>query len=193
MDEHIPLFLPERVYEEIEKAKQGADDSDHRFIASLLEGYKWQFYVLNAIQSYGYWGTIHPLYIRPDFEQRSDFSDAFDILVGPHPHSGNGATWVHSLDVKARTRLFNSPADFPFPSIIIEPHSRFKARKDILPDFWAHVSQFSGGIIFVSKESVSDWDIENKKGRDYITAPKKHFLSIDQYIEQLPTKPLVLR
>lgn len=193
MDQHIPLFLPERAKKEIEKAKQGADDSDHRFIAHLLEGYKWQFYVLNAIQSHGYWGTIHPLYVRPDFEKRADFSDEFDILIGPVPINGDGIAWIHSVDVKARTRSFNGPEDFPFPSIIIEPHSRFKSRANVLPDYWAHVSQYTGGIIFISKDTVKDWSIESKRGRDYITAPSEHFLSLDQYIEQLPTKPLVLR
>jgi len=189
MDEHIPLFLSDEVRKQIEQAKQGADDSDHRFIDHLVSGYKWQLYVLNAIQSQGYWGTVHPLQVRPDFGQRDDYSDAFDILVGPSPHQ-IGVQWTHNLDVKARTRAFESPEDFPFPTIIIEPASRFTARGELLPTHFAMVSQYTGGIIVISSESARDWSTEYKKGRKYITAPKESFMSFDDYIASLPTLPL---
>ena len=188
--EALPLYMPDSVKHELQAARNGATKSDNAFLEQLIEGYKWQLYVLNAIQSHGYWGTVHPLRIRPDFADRADYSDAYDILVGSAPH-GTSVQWMHHHDVKARTRSFETPEDFPFPTVIIEPASRFHSRGDTLPDYFTHVSRYTGKIIVVPTDDVSKWDIEYKKGRKYITAPKELCVSFDDYITNLPSKPLL--
>lgn len=189
MDIQIPLKLPEETYKQIKEAQKDATDSDARFVAQLVDGYKWQLYVLNAIMAHGHWGCIHPLHVRPDFESRANFSDAYDVLIGSHPD--DPTRWTRDIDVKARTRAFDTPADFPFPSVIIEPKTRFDKRAGSYPDYWAHVSQYTGGIVFVGSEGIKDWDIETKRGREYITAPVKDCLSLEEFISSLPV-PLVV-
>jgi hypothetical protein len=188
MDMNIPLHLPHETQNQIDKANKDATDSDARFVASLLDGFKWQLYTLNAIQAYGHWGCIHPLHVRPDYQSRGSFSDSYDILIGSHPDAVR--TWTYDIDVKARTRAFDDPKSFPFPTIIIEPLSRHKSRRGDLPDFYAHVSQYTGSIIFVPTSGQSEWDIEKKRGREYVTAPVSQFLSLEDFVSALP-EPLV--
>ena len=189
MDINIPLHLPNATKQQITKAQTDATDSDARFVSQLLDGYKWQLYVLNAIMAYGHWGCIHPLHVRPDFESRGRYSDAYDILIGSHPNATNA--WSTNIDVKARTRAFETPADFPFPTVIIEPKARFDKRAGVYPDYWAHVSQYTGGIVLVGSTGIQSWDIETKRGREYITAPVKDCLSLEDFISSLPS-PLVV-
>lgn len=178
----IPFYLPEEATKQLEEAEENASDYDKRFLKQLIQGYKWQVYVLQAIQSRGHWGTVHPLRVRPERSQAAQYTDKFDIKVGSGPRPRK--SWSVEIDVKARTRTFKSPASFPFKSIIIEPVDRFDKRESY-PDYWCMVSQNNGEMIFIPSKNKKEWKIEIMAGRKYRTAPKKEFLSLGQFLEEL--------
>jgi len=185
MDVTIPLYVPPEVQAAQREAQSNATGSDHKFLAQLIDGYKWQQFVLSVVQSYGYWGAIHPLRIRPKRALANQYSDAFDIKIGSQPFEAE--PWEQTIDVKARTRAFEAPEDFPFPTIIVEPLSRYEKRSS-MPDWYAMVSQFPPhNVLFLS--GATKLSTETKRGREYVTSPTKHWLTVDQFIESLPRIP----
>jgi hypothetical protein len=189
MDIQIPLHLPSEAGEQLKAAKGNATRSDTNFLNKLIDGYKWQVYALSAIQSYGHWGAVHPLRIRPTASERSEYGDEYDILIGPKASRDNGVCsgWVKEVDVKARTRTFTTPDSFPFDTIIIEPSARLARRGQSVPDYWCMVSQFNGALIFINYEDTAmHWSQESKKGIRYTTAPRECFLTLGQFLEELP-------
>jgi len=184
MTDTIPLYLPEEAHKALEVAKENGNSADHRFIDNLMSGYKWQLFVLHALQSYGHWGAIHPLRVRPESSERAHYGDSFDIAVGSGPMETGG--WVRYIDVKGRTRTFEDPESFPFPTILVEQMSTFNKRKGDYPHYWCMVSQFNQKMIFLPSMDQDGWRKEVKKGIAYKTAPKESFLSLGAFLEQLP-------
>ena len=189
MDIQIPLHIPSEAGDQLEEAKGNATRSDTNFLNKLVEGYKWQVYALCAIQSYGFWGAVHPLRVRPDASKRGAYGDEYDILIGPKASRDDGVSsdWIKEVDVKARTRTFTTPDSFPFDTIIIEPTARLEKRGESMPDYWCMVSQFNGALIFINYEdTAARWGQEFKKGIRYTTAPRECFLTLGQFLEELP-------
>lgn len=186
---NIPLYVPEQSKEMMREAEDGATPNDKAFLRKLSEGYRWQVYVMSALQAYGYWAQVHPLRVRPSAEKHAEFSDSFDIKIGGSP--GSDMAWERSIDVKARTRTFDGPDTFPFDTIIIEPSTRF-ARRTHYPDCWCMVSQYNSAMIFIPSDNHENWATEFKKGISYKTAPREEFLSLEQYIGTLPEQPKLL-
>lgn len=91
--------------------------------------------------------------------------------------------WIVELDVKARTREFDTPESFPFPTIIVEPKSRYDKRK-FVPDWYAMVSQVNHGMLFLP--GSMPLDVEEKRGREYYTAPKEEWYSLEEFLATLP-------
>jgi hypothetical protein len=185
---HIPLYVPEQSKEMMDEALDSATPSDKAFLRKLADGYRWQVYVMSALQSYGYWAQVHPLRVRPSAEKHADYSDSFDIKIGSGPSYLE--PWERSIDVKARTRTFDGPETFPFDTVIIEPTARFN-RRDLHPDCWCMVSQYNAAMIFIPSDNHEEWATEYKKGISYKTAPREEFLSLEQYIGTLPESPLL--
>lgn len=187
MEANVPLYIPPNARTQLEDAQANAGRGDTHFLVKLVEGYKWQVYVLGAIMAHGYSGALHPLRVRPDVTERDAYGDAFDILIGPRPVDGGilCSDWSKEVDVKARTRAFDSPDSFPFDTIIIEPAARFEKRTR-LPDYWCMVSQFTRATIFISSEGASEWVDEFKTGIRYKTAPRQDFLTLEQFLDDLP-------
>ena len=169
-------------------ARSSGDKYDDAFLNSLFDGFRWQAFVLHAIQSYGHWGQLHPLRVRPDRGSRADYSDAFDLLIGSCPYS-TGPTWCVEIDVKARTREFTTPDSFPFPTIIVEPKSRYDKR-DKVPDWYAMVSQVNHGMLFLP--GSVPLSLETKRGREYYTAPKEEWFTLEGFLDKLrvPLSPV---
>ena len=178
--ECVPFYLPPAARKELAVARKNTKKDDDIFLDDLLHGYKWQLYVLNALQAYGYWGRICPLRVRPDKAHRRAYSDKFDILIG----GCDG--WVLDVEVKARSQPFGEPRSFPFDNVFIEPLSRFEARKGSYPDWWAVVSTKNCSIIFTPDCHMKSWNSEVSMGRSYMSAPREVFVSLDQFLEQLP-------
>lgn len=185
MTDTIPLYLPEEAHKALEVAKENGNSADHRFINNLMSGYKWQLFVLHALQSYGYWGCVHPLRVRPESGVRNQYGDDYDIIIGSHPAYVD-TSWWRDIAVKGRTRTFEDPESFPFPTILVEQMSTFNKRDGVYPDYWCMVSQFNQKMIFLPSKNQKYWKIETKKGITYKTAPKESFLSLGAFLEQLP-------
>jgi len=108
-------------------------------------------------------------------------------MVGSGPDVPGRDSWSIEIEVKARTRTFTTPESFPFPTIIIEPSSRF-CKRETHPDWYCMVSQENYAMLFL--KSKEEYSVEEKKGREYITAPKEEWLSLDQFLEELPEASL---
>jgi len=186
----IPLHLPPDAEAAIEVATSNANAGDKKFIDNLLSGYKWQLYVLNALQAYGHWGHIHPLKVRPKSSERKDYGDAYDIVIGSEPESQ--PCWFAEIAVKGRTRTFTTPESFPFPTILVEQLSTFEKRDGDLPDYWCMVSQFNQSMIFLPSSESKLFEDEAKKGILYKTAPKESFLSLEAFLDSLPAPGVTL-
>jgi hypothetical protein len=50
------------------------------------------------------------------------------------------------------------------------------------------VSQENYAMLFL--KSKEEYAVEEKRGREYITAPKEEWLSLDQFLEELPEASL---
>lgn len=87
------------------------------------------------------------------------------------------------VDVKARTREFTTPDSFPFPTIIVEPKSRYDKR-DKVPDWYAMVSQVNHGMLFLP--GSVPLSLETKRGREYYTAPKEEWYTLEGFLATLP-------
>jgi hypothetical protein len=189
-DGTIPFYLPASARAQIAKATENADDHDARFLQQLIEGFKWQTYVANAIGSYGLATKVHPLRVRPERKKAKGYGDSFDVLVGysdpkaPCENCGLVTEW-YSIEVKARTRAFTTPKDFPFPTVMVEPLSRYKKRKGELPDWYCIVSQLNQNMMFISTDSADEWEPLKKLGREYITARTELFVDVDQFVKEL--------
>ena len=190
-DGTLPFYLPASARAQIAKATKNADDHDARFLQQLIEGFKWQTYVANAIGSYGMATKVHPLRVRPDRKKAKGYGDAYDVLVGAHKkvdcdecgNEGLITVW-RSIEVKARTRAFTTPEDFPFPTVMVEPLSRYEKRTE-LPDWYCIVSQLNQNMMFIDTKTAPEWEPLKKMGREYITARKEFFVDVDQFIKEL--------
>lgn len=172
--------IPSKTQEQIEVAREKGNYHDERFLDQLVDGYRWQVYVLNAIMAEGYWGRVHPLRVRPDRRVASRYSDSFDILIGGY----NG--WFVDVEVKARSQRFDSPDTFPFETVLVEPMRRFEARDGDLPDYWAVVSTVTGSIMIASSTDIDEWVVETKMGVDYAACPRELFVTVDEFCETIP-------
>ena len=186
MCDTIPFNLPKQSMDELHTAMGNARGSDNTFLNSMLDGYRWELYVLGQLQMYGYWGAIHPLRTRPDRVQAKDYSDPYDILLGSQPGVKIRDSWQLHLDVKARSYQFNTPDTWPFDTVTVDPVSRYEKR-DVKPDWWAVVSSRSHGIMFISNEDLLKGEEEFLPGYcSYKSAPKELFISLDAFVERLP-------
>jgi hypothetical protein len=167
---------------QLEVARQNADGSDNAFLDRLERGYKWQLHVASKLMLAGYAVQCQPLQVRPDRSQIEEYQDDYDLLV-----TRVGARWKRHIEVKSRTLSFeDSPASFPFGTIIVERGETY-ARRTRLPDFWVMVSQPTGSCIAVgSKDVRRTHSTETKRGCEYIVAPKEVFVSFEEMLDQFP-------
>lgn len=197
MCETIPFRLPNLSEEEIDVALGNARGSDNTFLSTMLDAYRWELYVLNQFQMRGYWGAIHPLRVRPDRTKASDYTDPYDIVIGSRPGTAIKRSWQVHMDVKARSYPFTDPEDWPFPTVTVDPVSRWdnRARAKNIPDWWAVVSsRGDNGIMMISTEDLT------KYGKDeylpgfsvYKSAPKERFISLRAFVDLLPEPELSL-
>lgn len=176
----LPLYLPAEAQAELDVARDGANQHDKRFIEQLVAGYRWQVFALNALQAYGYWGRICPLRVRPDRASAHSYSDDFDILVGGYDG------WVREIEVKARSQPFSDPSSFPFETVLMEPITRFNGREGAYPDWWCVVSTVTEELMFTEACHMDQWATESALGREYRSAPRENFLSLQQFCDALP-------
>jgi hypothetical protein len=193
MCETIPFTLPRQSGEEMDTALGNARGSDNSFLKQMLDGYRWELYVLTQLQMRGYWGAIHPLRVRPDRCQAKDYSDPYDLVLGSRPGTSIKESWQVHLDVKARSYPFSEPGDWPFPTVTVDPVGRYERRTN-KPDYWAVVSSRSAAIMFISEHDLaSHGQDEYLPGHStYKSAPKEKFISMDAFLERLPEPEISL-
>jgi len=187
MCETIPFNLPKQSMDELDTAMGNARGSDNTFLNSMLDGYRWELYVLGQLQMYGYWCAIHPLRTRPDRVSAKDYSDPYDILLGSQPGTAISASWQLHLDVKARSYQFSTPDTWPFDTVTVDPVSRYEKR-EVKPDWWAIVSSRNNSMMFIDNDTlISEGEDEFLSGYcSYKSAPKECFISMEAFVKRLP-------
>ena len=92
-----------------------------------------------------------------------------------------------SLEIKARGQDYMGRDDFPFDDLILEPEARYRARHEgrRWPDVWGCVSQVTGQVIWYPSRCLGATFEITKQGRQYRTAPIKHFLTTEELSDYL--------
>jgi hypothetical protein len=192
MYDTMPFNLPQQAHTELNTALNNARGSDNTFINALVDAYRWELYTLGQIQMYGHWGTIHPLHTRPDRVEASNYSDPYDIVIGSQPGIPIQQSWQLHLDVKARSYPFTEPDTWPFPTVTVDPVSRFK-RRNVKPDWWVIVSSCNGSVMFIDAKSLLAGGEEYLPGHSiYKSAPRESFISLRAFVERLPAATVTL-
>jgi hypothetical protein len=137
------------------------NDIERKFRARIANGYKWQCVVAQRISQRGIPAHVPPLIIRPDIAVREQYRDGGDIVAG------RGDT----IEVKSRSKVFHSVADYPWDPIFVEAAESWD-RRTSLPKFFVVVSTKTGAAIACSGITVSRYHVveptqDHERGIDY--------------------------
>lgn len=141
------------------------DDIDPTFVDDLIASEPAVIAAAQWLRGKGLAVVTRPTRIRPTPEQRSEFSDFSDLEI------------LQKVEVKHRPKIdFQSPADFPFPSVTVDVCHRYD---EAFPKPYAYlILNASLSAAFIVKcETRPMWSRAKKKARgrirDYYDCPLK--------------------
>ncbi len=118
---------------------------DEGFRRQLTTGHRWQRYVAERLRAEGLVVHESPLSFRHDFDDRHRYRNEADLVVGDQ-----------RLEVKSRDRRFWSPADYPYPTALVDTVDKWDAR-DPEPLALLLVSQKTRTILVVPASTKEHW------------------------------------
>lgn len=124
--------------------------NEELFREELEAGHQAAEEVARRIEAAGIPVSVTPLRLRDSIEERYEFADEFDLLVGErHPCK---------VDVKSRRLAFTGPADYPYPTAFVDTVSGWEA-KGSKPVAVVLVSRLSGGLAVIGLSTREHWSI----------------------------------
>lgn len=109
-------------------------ENDELFKQQLLEGRKWEQYVCQRIENWGFDPELGVLKVRDHIDEAAEYADQVDLKV-----------MGYVIEVKSRDQRFTNPDDFPFDDVFIDTVRGIGAKTD--PDFYVCVSQYTKRMI----------------------------------------------
>jgi hypothetical protein len=132
-------------------------ENDELFRELLETGHAFAVKVAEALLSEGLAVTVTPMEWRETIEDRHEFADECDLVVG--------RSRQQVVDVKSRKLRFSGPADFPYRTAFVDTVSGWNA-KTRKPIAIVLVSQrIPGGMAVIPRSTEPQWTQEIKYDR----------------------------
>lgn len=157
------------------------DNIDPTFVNDLLESKSSIWTAAQILNNIGLTVTIPPTNIRPNPEQRMDYSDNGDLVLNLR------------VEVKRRNLHFTSTQDYPFPTIIVDVCHKYN-NPQTKPLFYLIFNQTMTHIAIIHCATTEQYwttrtintPVRGPRDRDYYECPKEH-------IKIVPVEALVFR
>jgi hypothetical protein len=143
--------------------------NDDLFIEQLRKGHLETQRVARALEAEGLKVEITPFQVRKDIEDRHDFADEHDLLVGEAQPC--------RIDVKSRDLTFSGPDDYPYETALVDTVYGW-TRKIHKPLALVLVSQGTGGMAVVRPSGENAW--ASRRRYDKVRGIYDTFLEVDR-------------
>jgi hypothetical protein len=157
-------------------------DNDALFFEELREGHRAAELVADALRERDLHVVVTPLEVRDRVEDRHDFADEHDLLVG--------ARRPCRIDVKSRNLKFAGPNDYPYATAFVDTVAGWR-QKTHKPVAIVLVSKLTGGMAVIPRSSEEDWRSQPRFDRrrqiedDFFLVDKRELTAFDALVEWL--------
>jgi hypothetical protein len=134
-------------------------DNDALFRSELTTGHRWAQFVHDALAAHDLPVTLTPMQWRASIDDRHDFADEVDLVVG----DGDDPIIIECKS--RRLRFGGSPTSYPYPTALVDTVYGWE-RKHPTPRAVVLVSQFTEHMLVVPVEaSRNDWTVKSARDR----------------------------
>ena len=162
----------------------GFYDDDTIFKRELFKGLEWEKWLAEQMEAQGFDVDLQHLPFRKTFADSKNFMDQQDLKVGKKDIK------MFHLECKSRNIKFNSPKDYPFPTIIVDTKYGWDNKKS-MPVGIVIISTITKKCIVVPTSTRTFWKTEKFHDRirdiddvNYIV-DKKYARTFDELIAKM--------
>lgn len=157
-------------------------ENDELFFEELREGHRAAEAVGDALSQRELEVVVTPLEVRERVEDRYDFADEHDLLVG--------RARPCRIDVKSRGLNFEGPVDYPYETALVDTVAGWR-QKTHKPVAIVLVSQATGGMAVIRGSSEDRWRSRRRYDRrrriedDFLEVDKHELATFDALVDWL--------